>query len=156
MKIWHYTVDHHYKQIIKDGFIKTATLYVNESEKPAVWFSSNSHYEETVRKSLRDNETGELLKNLSKDALFERGVLPVRLEVNPSTVKLHNWEEFQLQSDIKKEVADSLVDVARGWGAHSEEWYASFEPVPIESGVIRVEWWNGQEWVSWNNKVFEE
>lgn len=152
VKIWHYTVASHYNQIIADGFIKLATLYVNKNEKPAVWLSSNPNYEETVRKTLRDSETGEVMKDLSRDELFEKGVLPVRLEINSSFIKLHTWEDFQKESRINHEVADTLVKVAEKWGAYPEDWYTSFEPISTANGVLSVECWDGKEWVLLNSE----
>ena len=63
MKIYHYTTGFAANKITADGEIKTTGLYICKNEKPAVWFSTNPNWDETVRKSLTDKKTFDLVKN---------------------------------------------------------------------------------------------
>jgi len=50
--IWHYSVYPHLLSMLRDGFIKPATAFVEPPERPIVWFSKSQTWERTVTKGL--------------------------------------------------------------------------------------------------------
>lgn len=92
LRYWHYTTFQAFKKILNDKEIRPANKGVYGSELPAVWFSTNPEWEETARKAIRDKQKGNQTHALSRDELFNAGVPPVRIEVNPSQTLLQNWK----------------------------------------------------------------
>ena len=144
-KVWHYTVGKHYNNIVEDGYIRLATKYVSENEKPAVWFSSNTDWENSVRKTIQV-EGREEYKDIARDELYKIGITPVRLEIDTNDLKLYNWQEFKKVSNMNPKIVNSFEnEIARSWGYNTNDWYVSFEQIPL-SRIKSVETWNGKEW----------
>ncbi len=123
MKIWHYTVHQLFVKIVDDRMIRRSMIVNDENEIPVVWLSKNPDWEETVRKSILNTQTGKETEPLSRDELSKQGSTPVRIEVDQEFVNI------------------------RSWGANPKEWYVSYEPIPLESCSV-FEMWTAQEgWV---------
>lgn len=149
MKLYHYTVGQHYNNIVKDGLIKLATKYVPEGERPVVWLSSNLEWENSVRKTIR-NDKGEAFEDMARDELFRLGITPVRIEIDQVGLELYDWEKFKNVSGMSPDLARSFEEItAKGWNYDSSEWYGSFEPIPVSS-ILSVEIWDGKNWVKHN------
>jgi hypothetical protein len=58
---------------------------------------------------------------------------------------LHSWDRYKDLSGITAKEARRLYQIAIDQGARPGEWYASFEPVPLERWVA-IEFWDGQGW----------
>ncbi len=150
-RIFHYTTFSKLRKILEDQVIKLTAVYIEPNEKPAVWFSTNPDWEETVRKAIANPETGEQSPPLSRDALFKvsetdyKGALPVRIEVDPELPFL-TWKQFKRQSGISKRMALGLEKAATEWGARPKEWFALFFPVAADFW-LGVEFWDGESWV---------
>jgi len=147
MRLWHYTIDRHYNNIVKTGYIKQATIGIDKDEKPAVWLSSNSDYENSVKKTLINQETGEILKDLGREELFKHSVDVIRLEVDSSRLRLFNWLQFKEVSGISEKSIIKLETLSDEWNDNPLEWYACFEPI-YEKDIIEVEVWDGKKWNS--------
>jgi hypothetical protein len=145
MRVWHYTICVAFEKIYISGRIETTAIGIESNEKPAVWFFINSNWEETVRRTLRDTVTGKTTTALSRDGLFEAGITPVRIEVDPGLPFL-TWEKYKKKSGISKKFARVLEQVAKECGANPKEWRVLFSPVSAEYWLL-VEIWNGHTWV---------
>ena len=77
--VWHYTVYHHFVSICNDGFLRPARA-VPPWEKPIVWFSTESLFEETSAKLWR-NPDG-TLQSLRLDGMLEHKIVPMRIGVD--------------------------------------------------------------------------
>jgi hypothetical protein len=145
-RYWHYTVYQHLKKIAESGEIRPTAKYTEYGEIAVVWFSTNPVWEETVRKSIKDTETSKQIGPLSRDGLSERGLHPVRIEVNPTLVDIRSWNNFKKRSGISKPGIKSLIKSAKHWGADPKEWWVSYEAVPSRSW-LSIEIWVGRKWV---------
>jgi len=145
MRLWHYTIDRHYNNIVKTGYIKQAVIGIDKDEKPAVWLSSNPDWENSVKKTLINQETGEVLKDLGRDELFKLSVDVIRLEVDSSKLRLFNWLQFKEVSGISEKSVRKLESLADEWKDNPLEWYACFEPI-YEKDIIGVEVWIEKKW----------
>lgn len=144
-KLYHYTIGQHYNNIVKDGFIKLATKYVQEGERPVAWLSSNQEWENSVRKTIR-NDKGEAFDDLARDELFDLGITPVRIEIDQEGLELYDWEKFKSVSGMSPDLARSFeVMTAKNWNYDSREWSCSFDSIPV-SKILGVEVWDGNSW----------
>jgi len=144
LRVFHYTTWPALVGILDTMEIRTTAIGLVKGEKPAAWFSINPDWEETVRKAFR-TESGEQPPLLSRDALLDRGVVPVRIEVNPNLPFL-DWPHFKLMSGISQKLARGMETLAREWGANPDEWRALFSPVTIED-FRGFEAWTGVLWI---------
>lgn len=144
MRIWHYTTFDALEEIFHDGKIRCDTIII-EGEIPCVWLSTNARWEESVRKTLYDPTTGIETPALSRDGLFKAGILPIRIEINHRNVKITDWEIHCKK--IPKKIAQELEHTAQEWGANPEEWWVSYQPIPIKSFVSPIEMWDGKQWI---------
>jgi hypothetical protein len=144
MKVWHYTTYGALEGIFSDGEIKCDRIYL-EGEIGGVWLSTNVNWEQTVRKKIRNTETGVESKLLSRDALLKAGVSPIRIEINPRAVKIADWKTHCKK--IPKKIAKGLECAATGWGANPDEWWISYKPIPVKSFLSPIEVWDGQRWI---------
>jgi len=107
-----------------------------------------SGWEETVRKILFDTKTGRQTEPLSRDVLWKHGYPPALIEVDPVLVTLHGWTEHKTMTEDSRKMLKSMERVARKWGGHPNEWFVSYESVPLTKYLSPIEYWNGEKWVA--------
>jgi hypothetical protein len=152
MKVYHYTTNIALSKIVMDGKLITTSVLICKNERPAVWFSTNPDWDETVRKSFINKMTGEKTPPLSRDDIYKNGFIPVRIEVE-QTLPFINWKKFKRRSGISKTIAKSLEDVAKKWGANPKEWLALFSPVSSDH-FLNIQVWDGHNWqVYWEKEI---
>jgi len=147
-RYWHYTTLLAVKEIIASGEIKAIASVPQSGETPGAWFSTNSEWEETVRKVFLDTKTGRQTEPLSRDALWVHGYPPARIEVDPVLVTLHGWTEHKTMTEDSRKMLKSMERVGRKWGGHPNEWFVSYESVPLTKCLSPIEYWNGEKWVA--------
>lgn len=146
--VWHYTTTSRLQQILSDGFIRPAAAVLQGGDKPVVWFSSNSVWEESANKSTR-NSVGEIvLGNKESTRHFGGGL--ARIACNAELVPF-SWKEFKKQSGVKSKIADAIYAAAIAHGARPSEWFATFEPVPAEKWIA-IEIDNGIGWMPYEKR----
>lgn len=147
-RLWHYTAPQHLAKIIESREIKVAPIGTDPKELAAVWFSSNSDFEQTARKAIRDKESGAVQLEATRDEMFKAGFPPVRIEINSSKVRAYDWETYKKISGLSEEAALRLEQAGMEKGADPSEWYASFQPVALAGGCLfPIEIWNGRQWI---------
>ncbi len=147
-RLWHYTATQHLAKIIESREIKVAPIGTDPKELPAVWFSSNSDFEQSARKVVRDKDSGAVRLEATRDEMFKAGFPPVRIEINPSKVRAYDWETYKKISGLPDEAALRLERAGIEKGADPSEWYGSFQPVPLAGGCLfPIEIWNGRQWI---------
>ncbi len=134
MTIYHYTIKDRLKSILKDGFIKQATVGVPAGIKTVVWFSIREGYEPTAKKSIYDGVTGKC-RIATTEEMKKIGC--VRIVVDEETAP-HDWNAYKRLSGVNRKFARALYSSAIGWGSRPGQWRVSFEPVPREKWV-RIE-----------------
>jgi len=95
-----------------------------------------------------DTETGKQTEPLSRGALWAHGYPPARIEVNPVLVNLHGWTEHKTMTEDSRKMLKGMERVARNWDAHPNEWFVSYESVPLTKCWFPMEYWNGEKWVA--------
>lgn len=148
MRFWHYTAYPSLVKIVDDRTIRRDRTVVVGNEFSVVWLSTNPNWEETVRKSLLNTQTGKETGPLSRDELSKQGFPPVRIEVNQNLVNIRSWRHYKKNGDISRKNATSLEKLAKRWGANPKEWHVSYEDIPLASCLIPIEIWTSRgEWV---------
>jgi hypothetical protein len=150
--VYWYTTMLHMKVVGNEGIIKPYYNPQEPNERGAVFLSTNQNWERREAKQL-PKEDGELTPPLNRDELFDMGIMPIRARVNPASLKLIDWKTFRKKSGIATEKAEMIDKLAREDGAIPEQWYASFEAIPVTS-FLSVDVWDGSQWVQ--NSVADE
>ena len=146
MRVWHYTVFSNAVGIINDREILPTGMLAQHIDVPGVWLSSNPVWEETVWKVLRDIDTGEMTQELPKDVLFECGIIPVRIEIDPTDVPVYSWEDHKRITAMPKECSESWEKTGREKGGSPKEWYVIYQGIPSTVWFDPIEIWTGTEW----------
>jgi hypothetical protein len=146
MRVWHYTVFSNVVGIINDGEILPTGMLAQHIDIPGVWLSTNPVWEETVRKALWDSDTGELTPEMPKNVLIEWGIIPVRIEIDPTEVPVYSWEVHKRVTAMPKQFSESLEKTGRERGGNPKEWYVSYEGIPLKTWFDPIEIWTGKEW----------
>jgi hypothetical protein len=144
MRLWHYTTENVLEKIFHDGEIKCSEVYL-PGEITGVWLSTNTNWEETVRKAIRNVTSGQQSAAFSRDELFKAGFIPIRIEINHRTVKIADWKAHCKK--ISKYVAQTLELRAKEWSANPEEWYVSYKPISVRRILFPIEKWDGKRWI---------
>jgi hypothetical protein len=149
--VYHYTYGEHLKHIFADKLLKPTALGVEALEKPAVWFSSNSTFENTAKKKLIavNRETGEqhLQKLLNHVDMLKYRILPVRFVVKASALTLYNFKSFAAISGISVQGALRMRQQGLAMGGNPNEWFCTFKPVTHDKW-LDVQAFNGIEWIT--------
>jgi len=139
--VWHYTTLSRLERILAAGEIRPAIAGVPEGERPIVWFSRNSVWEETATPAIRDH-TGQMHKATKKE-MHALGM--VRIAVD-STSAPFDWHQLKRRSGMKTRDARRLEIAARREYSFPEDWRGTFEPV-LRSEWLSIERFDGDQWV---------
>lgn len=139
MIAWHYTVGLHSVDILRGGFIKTATFRMPEGEKPIVWFSTRQNWEPTATKAWKRD--GNLM---TVPQMIERANGVWRFGL--SAAELLPWKSLQGAACMELDVAHALTRAARKIGADPFFWYGSLEPVAVDRCVIQCRMAEADDW----------
>ena len=125
---WHYTTGEFFPAIIESKMIKLSTDSVGP-ERPAAWFSSNQHYDESARGKIlttSDAISGrtESLRIPMAVIAEKGGVFGIGVEENNAPVP---WERYKTESGLP--AADA--EVMEAGPGKPNEWFASYNPVPM-------------------------
>ena len=112
-RYWHYTLSRNLPGIFGAGSIKVSTGGIESGIGKVAWFSTNTRWEETVRKSLHNKKTGEKTELLSRDGLSEMGEPPIRIEIDPKAANLRSWNNYKKKSGDNQEVLKRFARMAK-------------------------------------------
>lgn len=145
--VYHYTTMPALAKILKEGFIRTANTQ-NGHEMPAVWFSENPDWEETVRKRIAvvSPRGTEQSPPLSRDALHRLGIRPVRLRADAWMLPLYPWRHHVRHGGITRSEIFALTAGALEWGANPDQWWLCYGIVPLLAVIRPFEEWDGRQW----------
>lgn len=144
MRVFHYTVVNFLPAIFERNMLMP-TAKTNKEEQ-AVWFSTNSEWEETVNKTYHSGD-GVPIQGNKWDTYKIYGGL-ARIEVAPE-IAPYNWEQYKEKSKISIEKAQEIEAYVEKGNSDLKQWRASFVPVPKEL-FIRVEVFD------WDNQLWED
>jgi hypothetical protein len=145
-RVFHYTVLEYCQSIFIDGEIRVATKYVPANVKPVVWFTTNPDWDETANKDVDfgDGST----EFLNRQSMWEKGIHPIRIEIDPKKVSLRSWNNYKKNSGDSMDMIKGLEKTAKKLGSNPKQWLLSYENVPMEA-VIGVCNWDGAKWQPW-------
>ena len=132
-----------------EKILKSGELQVSQWEKqnkvkpPALWLSTNPVWEHTATSMIKD-DIGQI-RGLTKDELHQMYGL-VRFSVPFKKEMFCSWGKYKYKSNTPLNVYLSLERQGIIKGANPNEWYASFENIPLEK-CIACEKWNGTKWI---------
>jgi hypothetical protein len=125
---WHYTTGEWFQAIVESGVILPSTAYIDPDEKPIVWFSLNSHWEQTANKL--DLEADGLRTLSMEETAAHCGGLD-RFGVCPAVCP-YTWRELKQLSGMSPRIAAALYRIGIEQGARPGQWRGTFEPVGRE------------------------
>jgi len=147
IKYYHYTPKYRLEEIIESGEIKLANASVYApKEKACAWVSTNSHWEHTATKSLRD-KSGNIKTLTFAEQLDILGC--TRIQVKP--IGLTHWGKIKHLAKMDLEHAKRMENVGLVKGASPKEWFGSLVPIKKENW-IKAEIYRNGEWGEY--KVF--
>jgi hypothetical protein len=146
-RVFHYTVFQRLQSIFTDTEIKVATKNVPAGVKPVVWFTTNPDWEETANKDV-DFGNGST-EFLNRQSMWEKGIHPIRIEVDPTKVSLRSWSNYKKNSGDSMDTIKSLEKTAKQLGSNPKQWMVSYENVPVDA-IIGVSNWDGAKWQPWS------
>ena len=125
---WHYTTGEFFPAIIESRVIKLSTDSVGP-ERPAAWFSSNQHYDESARgivvTTLNTNSGTRTPSRIPMAVIAEKvGVFRIGVKEENAPVP---WEQYKADSGLPAKDAE-VMEARPG---NSNEWFASYEPVAM-------------------------
>jgi hypothetical protein len=142
--IWHYTSMEHAKSILKDKMLRISSIEKKWGWKPALWFSRATRWEPTATKMFRFKETNELRLLTEEEQLELIGMARFGIEF---TEQLISWNEYKNNSGIPAREHRAMAKVGKEKGAHPNNWYCSFEDIPLNK-CVAIEQFDGKEWIS--------
>lgn len=140
-RLFHYTRSGHMRQILAEGQIRVATMYVDPTEKPVVWFSYRPEWEPSATPLYVDKATG--ARSIITFEEFRTRETPYRIEVNPQAAPL-DWRAWRQLSGVKPGLAKCLKNLALRQHSNVKSWRMSFEPVTRENWLAIELYENGQ------------
>lgn len=132
--LWHYTTGEKARAIVASGEIRPTEVRIDPNERPAVWFSKDTLWENTASKSLMG---GGRPRRATLEEMHEWGDGVYRFGVSEESAPL-GWKAFVAASGIKDATARSLIKAGKAVGASHFDWRCSFAPVP-RSAWLAVE-----------------
>jgi len=144
-KVYHYTTGDRFQSIANAGEIIPATYGVLPPEKPAVWLSTAEEWEHTATKGImRDGEQHQA----SLAEMAELCGCLVRLEIDPSKVKLIMPLNLRKSLKIDRQLFEGLIASAEDQGADPMEWRAVIGSIPV-SAIVNIEFANKTNPIQW-------
>ena len=147
--LWHYTLarDSHLGAIRRSGRINPEQ--VEWALAPAVWLSTDQHFEPTACKG---KFVGQTRVTCTVDEM-----LPVaaRIGIRSDCPNLLRWRDFKTEATARFGASGhqkigkqfrNMEKVARDQGADPINWYASFDPIPVEQWT-RIETFADGRWI---------
>lgn len=140
---WHYTVGILIRSILKDGFIKPATAFVEPPEKPITWFTSSPNWEETANKGefSPDGASRALSREETErdfDGLFRIGV--------SDDFPLRRFMRITRESKQDPATTRVLIRTAQEVGSNPyQDWWGTFQKVPSAHWNV-IEHWTADGW----------
>lgn len=138
-RLFHYTVGIKLPQIHTDGYLKTTPIEPKLGERPLVWLSSNTEYEQTARKHfMGDGDSSTRLGSIKEMDEFANGIYRFCFTAESLSGDLDPlpWPVLKHRSHMKKKVIERLVKRAKGVGAKPSEWWGVMNRLPIAISTL--------------------
>jgi hypothetical protein len=141
--IYHYTSLSHLIEIFKTGKLLTSqTEKMLKVKKPGLWFSSNSNWEPSAFKRFND---GKKEFDLNTPEEFEKyiGCARIITKLNPLFV---TFAKYKHKSKVNPLLWEKMAEIGKSKGSDTNEWYATFNPLNINS--LDIEVYENGNWIS--------
>lgn len=123
---WHYTTGANFIKIANGGFLLPTSAYIDENEKPILWFSTAKYWEQTACKMTSIN--GEFIRLSMQETMHLGGGL-VRFGLSAN--QLIEWKQLPKKAGMRKAVARALELKGKEQRATSTQWRGSLSPIAI-------------------------
>ena len=133
--VWHYSMYPQLLTMLRDGFIRPATTFVEPPERPIVWFSKSQTWERTVTKGVRLPDGSSV--TLVFRGMLSHGVRPVRIAVSPE-IAPYDWPALRRLSGMESRMANGRVRVAGELGADPRRWRGTLPSRPSGTRQVSV------------------
>jgi hypothetical protein len=146
--LYHYTTGDRFLRIIASRAILPATAHVTPPEIPAVWLSSAPVWEPSATKGVIE---GGVRRQASLAELVGLCGCLVRIEIDPSAVRLLGASAFRDALCIPEDVYGRLIAAGLEMGANPADWSAVAEPIPL-TAFRRIEFTvetDPLHWIPW-------
>jgi len=137
---WHYTTGEKFLGILTDGVIKPSVVSAAERlhERPITWFTVDQFWEPTTAYIYEgDDPVQSRVFTLEETCLYGCGLL--RLGLPSSTRRdgtLTPWSELWQAAGVTPDVKASLEHEGICRGSDPNDWYCSFDSVPLQNLII--------------------
>jgi len=141
--IYHYTSLSHLIEIFKTGKLLTSqTEKMLKVKKPGLWFSSNPNWEPSAFKRFND---GKKEFDLNTPEEFEKyiGCARIVTKLNPLFV---TFAKYKHKSKVNPLLWEKMAEIAKSKGSNTNEWYAIFNPLSINT--LDIEVFENGNWIS--------
>jgi len=141
LRFWHYTKSFYLPKIIESGRINLSTAGIGKKEKPVVWLTTSSEWENTSTVgTLKDG----VMKFLSKEEMcIQYGM--GRIEIKPSS-SFVTFKKFGTTSGVDPRIFISLYNTGIENGSNPDDWYASYIPI-LSRYFLSVEMYIEEKWI---------
>ena len=146
--VYHYTTGDRFLRIIANRAILPATAHVTPPEIPAVWLSTAPVWEPSATKGVIEDG---VRRQASLAELIALCGCLVRIEIDPTGVRLLGPSAFREALCIPPDVYDRLIAAGLEMGADPADWRAVAGPVPL-TAFRRIEFTVETEplhWIPW-------
>lgn len=130
--VYHYTIANHWPRIVASGCLAPTDVYLDQGERPAVWFTRRAMYEPTAYKRVVLPD-GNVRNGTYRDLFVHHGGA---LRFGLPRRGLVPWVTWRRSSGIRSVIADALARTARDAGSNPRDWYVSFDPIEINRCTI--------------------
>jgi hypothetical protein len=146
--VYHYTTGDRFLRIIASRAILPATAHVKPPEIPAVWLSSAPVWESSATKGVIEDG---VRRQASLAELIRLCGCLVRIEVDPTAVRMVEPGAFRDALRIPPDIHDCLIAAGFEMGADPAQWRAVAGPVPL-TAFRRIEFSieaEAPQWIPW-------
>jgi hypothetical protein len=146
--VYHYTTGDRFLRIVASRAILPATAHVAPPEIPAVWLSSAPVWEPSATKGVIEDG---VRRQASLAELIGLCGCLVRIEVDPTALRLIEPDMFREALRIPERVHARLIAAGLEMGADPAHWRAAMDPIPL-TAFRRIEFSAEAEppqWIPW-------
>lgn len=131
MIVWHYTTAPNFFKIVESRLLLPTDSFIEEGEKPILWFSSDQYWELTANKGVSENGCSRVL---TMEETCERGGGLARfgLAVDKNKKILFPFNQLCKKAKMRPEIKEGLKLAGKKQGSSFKKWYGTLIPVDID------------------------
>ena len=124
---WHYTTGEKANLIFKSGELQPTAAYIEEREKPILWFSINQEWEQTANKMVQLPNGAFRPLTMEETRKLGGGLFRFGMPAH----QLVAWPRLARLANMRSNISRLLEEAGLRAGADFREWFGSLDAVPI-------------------------